>query len=391
MHADLLRLYGGDGKRYDELLDEAGAMRPYWRPLLDRVVEFGADSAREILELAHRLIIENGVTYNVYADPKGKDRPWSLDPLPFLIPADQWRVIEAGVAQRAELLNSILADLYGPQHLLAEGIVPAEIPFGHPNFLWPCIGLTPPGGRWLHVYAVDLAHAPDGRWWVLGDRTQTPSGAGYALENRAIVTRLLTEPIAPLHVQPLEDFFAAMREPLMAAIDPAKPALAVVLTPGPFNETYFEHVYLARQMGLPLVEGHDLTVRDKIVYMKTLGGLRRVHAIFRRLDDDFCDPLELRGDSALGLPGLISAARAGTVVLANALGSGVLESAAWSGFLPAVARRLLSEELRLPSVATWWCGERPALEYVIDNLDSLVVKPTYPNQHLEPVFGHGAQ
>jgi uncharacterized circularly permuted ATP-grasp superfamily protein/uncharacterized alpha-E superfamily protein len=377
----------GFGRHYDELVDTNGEVRAHWRPLLDVLTARGADAVRHGVEVARRLIVENGVTYNVYADPKGKDRPWVLDPLPFLLREDEWREIAAGIAQRAELCDRLLADLYGPQQLLAEGVVPPEIPFGHPNFLWPCVGIAPPQERWLHLYAADLARGPDGRWWVLGDRTQTPSGAGYALENRQIVTRVFPDMIQDLDVRAIDDFFAAVREQLLGAAAPGEPPLAVVLTPGPWNETYFEHAYLARQLGFPLVEGQDLTVRGDTVHLKTLGGLRRVHAILRRLDDDFCDPLELRGDSALGVPGLIHAVRAGNVTVANALGSGVLESAGWTGFLPGVAERLLGAKLRLPSVATWWCGEKPALEYVVDNLHRLVVKPTYPNQRFEPVFG----
>ncbi len=213
--------------------------------------------------------------------------------------------------------------------------MPPEILFGHPNFLWPCRGVVPLGGRWLNLYAADLARGPDGRWWVLGDRAQTPSGAGYALENREIVTRLFPDLLRDLSVAPLDDFFAAVREQLLEAARPGESPLAVVLTPGPFNETYFEHVYLAGQLGLPLVEGNDLTVRGDTLYLKTIRGLRRVHALMRRLDDDYCDPLELRTDSALGVPALLRAVRAGRVLVANALGSGVLESAGWLGFLPA--------------------------------------------------------
>src|SRR6202034_1403132 len=266
-----------------------------------------------------------------------------------------------GVTQRARLFDALLADLYGPQQLLAEGVVPAELPFGHPNFLWPCHGIKPAGGRWLHVYAVDIARAADGRWWALADRTQTPSGPGYALENRQIVSRVFPDLLGDLGVRSLGGFFVALRENLLRHAPEAEAPMAVVLTPGPFNETYFEHAYLARQLGLPLVQGQDLTVRADTVYLKTLPGLKRVHAILRRMDDDFCDPLELRPDSALGVPGMLGAVRAGRVMLANALGSGLLESAAWQGFLPGAARRLLEAPLRLPSVATWWCGEPPAL------------------------------
>jgi uncharacterized circularly permuted ATP-grasp superfamily protein/uncharacterized alpha-E superfamily protein len=382
-----LENYSSDTRRYDELIDSSGGVRAHWRPLIDALASDGAGAVRRGVELARRLIVENGVTYNVYADPQGRDRPWVLDPLPILLTAAEWREIELGVAQRARLFDALLADVYGPQRLLADGTVPAELPFGHPNFLWPCHGFAPAGGSWLHVYAVDISRSADGRWWALADRTQAPSGPGYALENRHIVSRVFPDILADLGVQPLGGFFVALRENLLRHAPDADAALAVVLTPGSFNETYFEHAYLARQLGLPLVEGHDLTVRGDTVYLKTLGGLKRVHAILRRLDDDFCDPVELRADSALGVPGLIGVVRAGRVVLANALGSGVLESAAWMGFIPAAAERLLGEKLRLPSVATWWCGERPALDYVLGNIERLVIKPTYPNQNQPATFG----
>ena len=265
--------------------------------------------------------------------------------------------------------------------------MPAELPFGHPNYLWPCQGLRPVDGTWLHVYAADLARAPDGRWWLLADRTQAPSGAGYALENREILEQVHPE-ADPRHGGAARARVLRRRcAPTLLDAAGDEAPLAVILTPGPYNETYFEHAYLARQLGMPLVEGSDLTVRGDTVFLKTLGGLRRVHSILRRLDDDFCDPLELRSDSALGVPGLLGALRAGRVMVANALGTGVLESAAWLGFLPPIAERLIGEKLLLPEVATWWLGEKPALEYVLANLDRLVIKPAYPNQRFEPMFG----
>jgi uncharacterized circularly permuted ATP-grasp superfamily protein/uncharacterized alpha-E superfamily protein len=387
-----LSSYDPDPRRYDELLDDDGRVRAHWRGLIERVTAGKAqDGARRQLELTRRLIVENGVAYNVYSDPQGADRPWALDPLPLVLAQDEWRDIEKGVVQRARVLDALLRDLYGPQRLLAEGLVPPELPFGHPNFLWPCHGLVPRGASWLHVYAADLARAPDGRWWLLADRTQSPSGAGYALENRDIIEQVLPEAIRDLGVRRVRDFFSEMRERLRSLFDDSANPLVVLLTPGPFNETYFEHAYMARHLGLPLVEGNDLTVRHEIVYLKTLGGLKRVHTILRRLDDDFCDPVELRGTSALGVPGLIGAIRARNVVISNAVGSGVLESAAWLGFMPGIAESLLGESLLLPAVASWWCGEKPALDFVLGNLDRLVVKPTYPNQHFEPMFGSGLE
>lgn len=382
-----LTTYTPDLQRYDELLLPDGSIRPHWRALVDRLEQSGPDAIRRGADLARRLIVENGVTYNVYADPQGRDRLWTLDMLPVIMSAQEWQSIEKGVIQRARVLDALLADLYGPQRLLHEGTAPAEIAFAHPNYLWPCHGAKPRGGRWLYMYAADLARSPDGSWWVLGDRTQTPSGPGYALENRRIVSRVFSDLLDDINVRPLTGAFASLRDGLLANVDEGETPLAVVLTPGPFNETYFEHAYLARQLGFSLVEGSDLTVRDDTLFLKTLGGLKRVHAVLRRLDDDFSDPAELRADSALGVPGLLRAVRAGRVVLGNALGSGVIESAAWLGFLPSICEWLLGETLQLPSVATWWCGERPALEEVLEGLDRLVIKPTFPNQKFEPVFG----
>ncbi len=380
--------YRSDPRRYDELLDGGSTVRSHWKPLIERLAAGGIrESAHRSLQLTRRLIAESGATYNVYADPQGADRPWTLDPLPLVLTGEEWAEIEQGVAQRARVLNALLADLYGARRLIAEGLVPPQIPFGHPNFLWPCHGVAPRDGTWLHLYAADLARAADGHWRILADRTQAPSGAGYALENREIIEQVLPEAIRELGVRRVRGFFGGMRERLIAGADEEESPLAVILTPGPYNETYFEQAYLAHQLGWPLVEGSDLTVRRDTVYLKTLGGLRRVHAILRRVDDDYCDPLELRSGSALGVAGLLGAVRAGRVTLANALGTGVLESAAWLAFLPGITERLLGEPSRLSSVATWWCGERPALEHALRHLDRLVVKPTYPNQRLEPLWG----
>ncbi|MGX1088925.1 circularly permuted type 2 ATP-grasp protein [Pseudomonas sp. AP3_22 TE3818] len=385
---DLLDRYPLTAGTYHELLDAGGAVRPHWRRLFEQLQRSTPAQLVQRQALLTRQIQENGVTYNVYADPKGADRPWELDLLPHVIAADDWQQLSAGVAQRARLLNAVLADLYGPQRLIAEGLLPAELVFGHNNFLWPCQGISPPDGAFLHLYAVDLARTPDGRWWVTADRTQAPSGAGYALENRTIVSRAFPELYRDMNVQHLAGFFRTLQETLVrqAPSDGDAP-LVVLLTPGRFNESYFEHLYLARQLGYPLVEGGDLTVRDATVYLKTLSGLRRVHAIMRRLDDDFCDPLELRTDSALGVPGLLEAVRQGRVLVANALGSGVLESPGLLGFLPKINQFLFGEELILPSIATWWCGEAPVLAQALEKLPELLIKPAFPSQSFAPVFG----
>lgn len=390
MARTLLAIYPHSAHRFDEMLTGAGAVRPHWRQFFIHLDAVAPEEMRRRLDFVDRRIQENGVTYNVYADPDGADRPWALDPLPLIIAASEWKLIAAAVAQRAEVLNAALADLYGEQRLLAEGLLPPALVYGQHGYLWPCRGVQPPGDTWLHLYAVDLARSPDGRWWVIADRTQAPSGAGYALENRLVISRVFPELFRDLHVQHLADFFRALQDGLtgLAPVEAGEQPHVVLLTPGPYNETYFEHAYLARYLGFPLVEGQDLTVRGDTVYLKTLRGLKRVHVILRRQDDSFCDPLELRGDSALGIPGLLNAVRARRVIMANALGSGILGSGALMGFLPGICERLLGEKLLMPSVATWWCGEQVAREYVTEHLDELVIKPAYPTQHFDPVFGH---
>lgn len=388
MPRQLLEHYPQTGPRYDELLSAPWTLRPHWRALFDTLVRARPEQMQERLASVRRQIRENGVTYNVYADPRGVERPWELDVLPLVIPPDEWTRISAAIAQRAKLLNLILQDVYGPQQMLAEGLLPPALVYGHAGFLRPCHGLKVPGDTHLHLYAADLARSPDGGWWVLADRTQAPSGAGYSLENRLVISRVFSEQFRDLHVEHLASFFATLRDTLAQhAPEGDGPPLTVLLTPGPYNETYFEHAYLARYLGFPLVEGSDLLVRDGKVWLKHLSGLRRVHAVLRRLDDDFCDPLELRADSALGVPGLVDAARRGNVLIANALGSNLLETGALLGFLPRLCERLLGEPLAMPSLATWWCGEEAALEDAIARLDTLVIKPAFPQLRIDSVFG----
>jgi uncharacterized circularly permuted ATP-grasp superfamily protein/uncharacterized alpha-E superfamily protein len=375
--------------RYDEAFDAEGRPRGHWERLALAAHRASRAALARRAQTIRRAVEQHGVTYNIYGDPQGTDRPWEVDVLPFVIGKEEWRFLAHAIEQRARVLNRVMADLYGENRLLSEGLIPPAIIHGHNNYLWPCRGIEPRGKTYLHLYACDLARSPDGRWWVINDRTQGPSGAGYALQNRLIVTPLYENIFRSLGVQRLANFFRTLQQQL-AALAPTdgEPPMVALLTAGPYNETYFEHVLLARYLGYPLVEGSDLTVRDNRVYLKTLQGLKRVHVLLRRLDDEYCDPAALRADSTLGVAGLLSAARAGHIVIANALGSGVLESPALSGFLPAICDRLLGEPLRLPSVATWWCGEAPALEYAISHLPELVIKPAFPSMKLEPTFGH---
>jgi uncharacterized circularly permuted ATP-grasp superfamily protein/uncharacterized alpha-E superfamily protein len=384
----LLTGYGPPDDRYDEMLAGPSEPRRHWLTFMRSLARRSGPEVAETLAAMEREIHDSGVTYNVYADQRGADRPWQVDPLPLLISADEWAGIEAGIAQRAELLNRVLADIYGSQSLLHCGAIPPAVVFGHSGFLHPAQGLRPPGGVHLFQYAADLARSPDGRWWVVSDRTQAPSGAGYALENRLIVSRVFPKMFGELHVQHLATFFDTLRDALLRMAPRGDgPQMVVLLTPGPYNETYFEHALLARYLGFVLVEGNDLTVRGGRVWMKTVDGLRRVHAILRRQDDDYCDPLELRSDSALGVAGLTECARRGTVLLANALGSGVLESGALLGYLPGLCEQLLGEALQLPSVATWWLGEPAAFEDAWSRLDQLLIKPLDRSPREPALFG----
>jgi len=375
---------------FDELRAADGSLREPWQQFFALLGSDGFPDLDRRLDTIGRQVREDGITYNVYGDEGGAPRPWSLDLLPFIISADEWTQIEQGVAQRASLLSSIMHDIYGVQRLLAEGLLPPALILGNPGFLRPLAGCVPAGGTFLHIMAFDLARAADGRWWVVSQRTQSPSGLGYALQNRIITRRLFPDAFREMRVQRLASSYRRLLDTLTrlgAATDEASVAPRVVLlTPGPYNETYFEHAYLARYLGIPLVEGGDLTVRDERVFLKTLHGLQRVHAIVRRLDDDFCDPLELRPDSTLGVPGLLQAIRARQVVVANAIGSGFLESPALNGFLPAIARRFFDAELLLPSLPSWWCGERAAFEQIGDALADKVIKPTFPHTPYRPAF-----
>ncbi len=364
---------------HDHLRDAQGATREPWAQLERSFAALGRDALARAAEHADRLIHTNGVTYNVYADPRGVHRPWSLDPVPFVLGADEWKGIEAGLEQRARLLDALLRDLYGPQRVVREGLIPPELVFANPGFLRPCHGALAPDRPMLYLHGAELVRDATGAARVLGDRTQAPSGAGYALENRLVLGQALPQLFRHHPVQRMAKFWHEYRESLRASpAIPKENPFIVLLTPGPYNETYFEHSYLASYLGLTLVTGGDLAVRDERVYLKTLGGLERVDVILRRVDDGYCDPLSLRGDSALGVAGLTHAVRAGNVAVANALGTGVIETRALLPFLPALARALLGEELLVPSADTYYCGRPDDLAYVRDNLESLVVTPTFP-------------
>jgi uncharacterized circularly permuted ATP-grasp superfamily protein/uncharacterized alpha-E superfamily protein len=365
-----------------------GSLRPHWAPFVSMMDDLGPAEVVSRWEQARRLIRENGITHNIYGAPDGMSRPWTLDLIPLLITAAEWNAVGNALSQRARLLNLLLTDLYGPAESVTRGLLPPELLYANPWFLRPLHGITPPLGQWLHFYAADFVRCADGAFRVLADRTQNPSGAGYCLENRIVLNRALPTVFRQCNVYRLAPFFIALRNALvrLAPNNQDNPRV-VLLTPGPYNETYFEHAYLARYLGYTLVQGNDLTVRDCRVYLKTLSGLQRVDVILRRVDDDFCDPLELHSASFLGVPGLTQAVREKTVAVANALGSGILQVPAFLPFLPELCKHFLGEELKLNSVDTWWCGQPKELQYVLEHLDRLVIKPSFPTGGSDPIFG----
>jgi uncharacterized circularly permuted ATP-grasp superfamily protein/uncharacterized alpha-E superfamily protein len=349
-----------------------------WRMFFEQLGSTGLDDLDRRTQTLARQVRDNGITYNVYASQGGPQRPWALDLFPLILTPESWQQIEVGVKQRARLLERVMADVYGPQQLIREAMIPPALVQGHPGYLRAMHGVAPVGGTHLHIAAFDLARGPDGNWAVVSQRTQAPSGLGYLLENRLLISRQFPQAFEAMNIQRLAATYRVWVESLKAHSPEGANAHVALLTPGPYNETYFEHAYLARYLGLTLVEGHDLTVRDERMYLRTLRGLEPVHVLLKRLDDEFLDPLELRADSTLGIPGLLQAVRAGHVVVANTPGSAFLESPALLGFLPALSEKLLGETLQLPALDTWWCGEHAALASVLPQLEHMVVKPTYP-------------
>lgn len=361
---------------YDELVGADGEPRAHWKPVLAALADLGPRELDRRFGTADQYLRDSGVFYRVYDDPTGAERTWPLSHVPLVIAPGEWRALTEGLIERAGLLELVLRDLFGEASLVRDGLLPAAAFAGSPDFLRPMVGVTPRGGSHLLYYAVDVGRGPDGRWWVLGDRAQAPSGAGYALENRLAMARALPEIYRTLPVERLAGFFQDMRSQFsgLAATTDSRVA---VLTPGPLNETYFEHAFLARYLGFLLTEGADLTVRDDTLYLRTVSGLKKLEMVWRRLDADFADPLEFNPRSQLGVAGLAHAVRSGTVTLANALGSGVIEARSLLAFLPTIARARLGRDLAIPHIATWWCGQPLERGAVIADLDSFVIAPAF--------------
>lgn len=374
---DVLRGYVPLPGVWDELVDAHGTIRPHWRALLAALADREPGELSRRFASADRYLRDAGVFFRVYDAAGGDERPWPMSHVPVLLDPQEWAGIEAGLVQRAELLEAILADVYGPGTLTRRGLLPAGVIAGNPEFLRPMVGARVRGEARLWFYAADLGRGPDGRWWVLADRAQAPSGAGYALENRVAMMRALADVSRTLEVERLAGFFQVFRAALADLCDGEASRIAL-LTPGPLNETYFEHAYLARYLGLLLLEGGDLAVRDGQLFVRTVAGLRRVDVLWRRLDAAFADPLELNADSRIGIPGLVRAVHAGSVTVANALGAGLVDARAMLGFLPRLARALLGEDLRLPNIATWWCGQPAEQAEVLRRLPAMVIAAAFP-------------
>jgi uncharacterized circularly permuted ATP-grasp superfamily protein/uncharacterized alpha-E superfamily protein len=358
----------------DEYIAGDGAPRAVWTRFFDAFAALTPAEIERRFETADRHLREAGVSYR--APGETSDRMWPLSHLPLLIDEVEWRQLTAAIVQRAELLELVLSDLYGEGRLVAEGAIPAAAIAGSGEFLRPVCGIKPPGGRYLSLYAADVGRGPDGRWWVLGDRTQAPSGAGYALENRLVLSRAFATLYKSMNVERVAPFFEAFRDALRASADRDEPRIGL-LTPGQFSETYFEHATLARYLGFLLVEGEDLAVSGDRLHIRTVAGLKRLDVLLRRVDSNFLDPLELNAASQLGVPGLIDVLRKNGVVVANMPGTGVMEAKALLGFLPSLCRRFFGEELKMPHIATWWCGQESAREEVLSRLDEVAIEGAY--------------
>ncbi|MEM1287330.1 MAG: circularly permuted type 2 ATP-grasp protein [Pseudomonadota bacterium] len=354
----------------DECVEADGTVKPAWREIVSEWTRRGGEARAARRAAADRYLRDSGVAHRVYGEGQALERPWPLSHVPLIIGADEWAALERGLIQRAHLLEAVISDLYGAQSLTRNGHIPAHLVGSSPGFVRPLAGYAPPSGYHLHTIAMELGRGPDGRWWVLGDRTQAPSGSGYALENRVAISRALGDDLSLIQVRTLGGYFERMREHL-GYLRSEGSARVGLLTPGAFSQTYYEQALLARYLGLLLLEGGDLEVRDDQVYVRTVRGLKRLDVLWRRVDAAYCDPLELLSESRLGIPGLTRSVRAGHLTCVNSLGAGLLESRYFLAFLPALAKRLLGEDLVLPNIATWWLGDPAAASDASDAKSSV--------------------
>ena len=365
----------------DEMFLTDGSIRPVWTPLLNALAQMSGEEIDARTARADQYLRDSGVYYRQYGPDDVSERDWPLSHVPVLISGEEWSQISAGLVQRADLLERVVADLYGPGRLVSEGHLPAELVANNPEWLRPLVGIQPRLGHFLHFLAFDIGRGPMGRWWVLGDRTQAPSGAGFALENRIATTRVFNELYAQTGVQRLAGFFRIFRDALLG-LRQNDGSRVGILTPGPLNDTYYEHAYIARYLGFNLLEGEDLTVRNGELMVRTVAGLKPISVLWRRLDAAWADPLELDEASRLGTPGLLDAIRSGSVTMVNALGSGILETRAFLAFLPRISEALLGEPLLMPNIATWWCGQQREREHVKANAQAMSIGNAYATRLL---------
>ncbi len=369
---ELLQSYRPPAGVSDELLDPSGAIRPVWEKFIRHFAAMSADDITNRFAHGDQYLRDTGVFFRQYGEPDASERDWPLSHIPVIVDEDEWKGIAEGLVQRADLLEKVVADLYGPNQLIADGYLPATLIGRSPEWLRPLVGVPPRSDYFLHFVAFEIGRGPDGNWWVLGDRTQAPSGAGFALENRVATRRVFSEFFAKANVHRQASFFRKFRDALLNMRD--NPGSRVgILTPGPLNDTYFEHAYIARYLGFMLLEGEDLTVEDGALMVRTVAGLSPVSVLWRRLDAAWTDPLELMEGSRLGTPGMTEAVRQGHVTMVNALGAGILETRALLAFLPRISEALLGAPLALPNIATWWCGQATARSYVSKNADKMII------------------
>lgn len=371
---------------HDEVYTQAGDVRPHWQYLLQSLSSLGFEAIEDRQMKASRILRDDGANYKLLDSPDAQN-VWKLNPIPLLIDSEEWGLIESAIQERSELFNLILEDLYGPQTLIKHRVIPPELVLSNPSFLRPAFPFTAHDHQSLILHAIDLVRNSAGEAIVIADRTQSPSGAGYALENRVVMTRVFPSLFRESHVHRLAHFFTQLRFKLNSLNPNGGIPRVVILTPGPHNESYFEHAYLSNYLGFPLLQGKDLTVREGLVWMKSLDGLKRVDVILRRIDDVYLDPVELRGDSLIGIPGIMEVIRSGRVIVANPVGSAFLENPALYRYLPAIGKHLQGREPRLKSAQTWWCGDPNDLEYVLAHLPELFIKHCYRKPGFYSVCG----
>ena len=365
------------GDFYDELFAAKGVPRAAAALLIERIESLPIDSLIQRQQAAQNALFEQGVTFNVYGSDEGAEKIMPFDMVPRVVPGTEWQWLEKGLQQRIMALNCFLDDVYNEQRIIADGVIPHSTVVSASGFLAPCKGLKPPQGVWCHITGTDLVRDREGKWYVLEDNLRCPSGVSYVLENRSVMKSAFPTLFEALNIQAVDDYPSHLLETLLSLVpDNISDPVVVLLTPGTLNSAYFEHSFLAQQMGVPLVEGRDLVVDDGYLKMRTTKGLEQVDVIYRRIDDDFLDPQVFRADSMLGVPGLMEVYRQGRVAIANAPGTGVADDKLIYAYVPEMIRYYLGENQIIPNVPTYFCEDKKQQAYVLANLDALVVKAT---------------